>query len=83
MLLVYHLILEFGALVAMQGFWWTENADFYSIMALATVSAILLRTGNSIANLVRWSIIEKTYLHSIPAAEVDTDLYSTKSTDIP
>ena len=27
-------------------------------------------------------IIERTYLHSIPAAEVDTDLFSTKSTDI-
>ena len=54
-----------------------------SIMALATtVSSVLLRTGSSTANLVRWSIMEITYLHSIPAAEVDTDLYSTKSTDI-
>ena len=26
--LVYHLILEFGALVTMQGFWWAENADY-------------------------------------------------------
>ena len=52
-----------------------------SMMAWATVSAALIRTGTSTANRVRWSIIERTYLHSIPAAEVDTDLYSTKSTD--
>ena len=26
--LVYHLILEFGALVTMQGFWWAKNADY-------------------------------------------------------
>ena len=53
-----------------------------SIMALATVPAALSRTGHNTTNLVRWSIIERTYLHSIPAAKVDTDLYSTKSTDI-
>ena len=53
-----------------------------SIMTLATVSAVLLRTGNSTANLVSWSIVERTYFHSIPAADVDTDLYSTKSTDL-
>ena len=53
-----------------------------SIMALATVSAVLLRTSNSYANLVKWSIIDRTYLYSIPAAEVDTDLYFTKSADI-
>ena len=53
-----------------------------SIMAWATVSAALLLTGNSTANRVRWSMIKKTYLYSFPAAEVDTDLYSVKSTDI-
>ena len=53
-----------------------------SIMALATALAVLLRTGNSTTNLVRWSIIERTYILLIPAADVDTDLYSTKSTDI-
>ena len=52
--------------------------NILSVMALATVSAVLLRTGNSTANLVRWSIIEKTCLHSMSAAEVDTDLYSTR-----
>ena len=51
-----------------------------SIMALATVFAILLRTGSSTANLGRWSIMRRMYLHSILAAEVDTDLCSTKST---
>ena len=55
---------------------------FPSNMALVVVSAGLLRTGHSTANLVRWSIIERMYLQSIPAAEVDTGSYSTKSTDI-
>ena len=36
------------------------------MMAWATVSADLLRTGTSTANRVRWSIIEISYLHSIP-----------------
>ena len=25
---VYHLILEFGSLISVQGFWWTENSDY-------------------------------------------------------
>ena len=80
--LLHRLVFKFGSSVTMQGLWWAEDADYSSIMAWATVLAALLRIGSSIANRVKWSIIKRTYLHSVPAAEVDTDLYSTKSTDI-
>ena len=26
--LIYHLVLEFGALIRMSGLWWAENADY-------------------------------------------------------
>ena len=63
------------------------------MMKRSTVSAALSRTGNSTTKRARWSIMERThshstaamertYLHSIPAAEVDNDLSSTKSTDV-
>ena len=63
----------------MQSLWWAE-VDYALDYGLATVLAALIRTGNWTANCVKWSIIEITYLHSIPT-EVDTDLYSTKSTN--
>ena len=53
-----------------------------SIMALATVSAALFGIGVSNVNLVRWSIMERTILHLTPAAEIASDLYSTKSTEL-
>jgi len=53
-----------------------------SKMAFATVSGDLFGIGVSNVNLVRWSIIERTILHLTPAAEIDSDLYSTKSTEI-
>ena len=53
-----------------------------SIMALATISAALLGIDVSSVNLVRWSIMKRTILHLTPAAEIDSNLYSTKSTEI-
>ena len=52
-----------------------------SITARTIVSAVLLRTGYSTVNCIRWSIIEVTYFHSIPAAVADTDCII-KLTDI-
>ena len=52
-----------------------------SIMALATISAALLGIDVSSVNLVRWSIMERTIWHFSLAAEIDSDLYSTKSTE--
>ena len=54
------------------------------MMARATVSAALSRTGNSTAKRVRWSIIEREDIFAFDPCgyEVDTDLYSTKSTHI-
>ena len=51
-------------------------------MAFATVSADLLGMSVSNVNLVRSSMMERTILHLTPAAEIDSDLYSTKSTEI-
>ena len=53
-----------------------------SIMAFATVSADLLGMSVSNVNLVRSSMMERTILHLTPAFEIDSDLYSTKSTEI-
>ena len=53
-----------------------------SIMALATVSDVLLRTGSS--NRKPRQVVhheENVYLLLMPAAEVDTDLYFTTETD--
>ena len=52
------------------------------IMACATVTADLLGIGVNTVNRVRWPIMEITYLHRTPAAETDSALYSTKSTEI-
>ena len=73
---------ELGAFVAVRGFWWAENADNPFNDGLGYCFGCFIANWNSTANRVRWSIIERMYLHSIPAAEGDTDLYSTKLTDI-
>ena len=51
-------------------------------MAFATVPADLFGIGVSSANLVRWYTMERTTLHLTPAAETDSDLFSTRSTQI-
>ena len=49
-----------------------------SMITLATASADLLRIGVKIAYRVKWSIMDRTYLHCAPTADVEIVLYSTK-----
>lgn len=49
-------------------------------VVLATIGSTCSGIGASSVNLVGWSIIETTTLRLTPVAEIDFDLYSTKST---